>query len=150
MVNEPQKHRSWWFSKKIANKHCQLWLRPNNRIIRDGEMCPTNIGITSLRKKDHCHRIGKKFDHRSILVQFMSFFSIFMFLVFLVTFFVAKPSRLSAISLSVTPAMKRTFSFDLFKLYWHWKFINLWQRINQGKQKGIRLYLFSLNWYNVT
>ena len=48
MINEPQKHR-------------QRWLSPNNRMSNDGNVCPKNIGIVSLRNPH------KKIDHRSSL-----------------------------------------------------------------------------------
>ena len=32
-------------------KHCQQWLSPNKGISSDGNVCPINIGLKSLKKK---------------------------------------------------------------------------------------------------
>ena len=41
-------------------KHCQQWVSPNEGISSDGNVCPKNIGIKSLRKKDHHDSIARK------------------------------------------------------------------------------------------
>ena len=47
--------KSWKLAKIVKNlnipKHLQWWSSPTNRISCNGNMCPKNIGITSLKKK---------------------------------------------------------------------------------------------------
>ena len=47
-----QKHEN-----QKSKKHRQRWLSPNNRISSGSNVCPRNISIASLRKRDHCNQI---------------------------------------------------------------------------------------------
>ena len=46
--------------RKNIEKHRQRWWSPNKRISSGGNVCPKNIGITTLGKKEHRHRIATK------------------------------------------------------------------------------------------
>ena len=46
--------------KHYTEKRRQWWLSPNNCISNNGNVCPKNIGIASLRKIDYRHSIAKK------------------------------------------------------------------------------------------
>ena len=67
--SKPKYHR-----RKVKLKKSPLPQKsynPKNHIRSDGNVCPKNNDIVSLRKEDHHHHIAKKIDHHSSLVEKM-------------------------------------------------------------------------------